>query len=1124
MKLITTGTRRWHATLSGFGSTNFLFTSGPSGNYYQNKWANVNVAFNTIQTYTHNSGPDNNITANASKFYTFNWFDQGYTGTQAVFMETDNVPVTISSTSQAPLASNVTPADPVIVTVNTSAALSPQEKVYIRYTTNSYATSTLVEATMVGNSGTATIPAQVDGTTIQYYALTSTATILQIGTNYDMFTLEAGGGSTYTSTALPPVDVTFRVDMANEVVSGSGVHIAGSFNSFNPGSTQLSLISGTTYGITLQLAQNSTIQYKFINGNTWGQDETVPGGCNVGGNREFTIGNSNVTIPVHCYASCVPCVPKVAVKFSVNMAGLTVNGAGVHLAGDFGSSYPVWNPGGIQLTDNGSGVYSTTLMLVPGNSYSYKYVNGNSWGNDEGVPGGCNVSGNRQVNVGFSALNIPVHCFGTCSNCVSVTFRVNMTGQTVSGNGVHVAGSFQGWNPGGTPLSFVGGGVYETTVKMDIGQSFQYKFVNGNSWGNDEGVPGVCQVGGNRGNSVGNTNKILSTVCFGRCIDCDATSNWTGSADQNFGNGNNWTAGVSPNGCNINVRIKSGVPQPILNGTASARNITFESGTNLNINSGQLNICGDIVGGSTNVVVSGPGKVVFNGTTAQTYSGLLSIPNLEVNNSAGVSMAAGSTIQILNSMKLQNGAFNAGLGNLKFISTSSSEARLLKTEAGATLIGNISFQKHLPGIAPGKGAWFFVGAPVGGVQMDEFAQGGNGFAPATYLPANENPASLYLYSQTSSAIDNPFGWVKANAGSQILSAGRGIRVWAKRSFLEEKGFFRFNGPVTSGSHPFSINYCASGCSYPSGGSDNGWNLLANPYPCPIDWNVATGWNKTGMAGNAIYIWNADQEQYSSYDGTVGTFGGTKEIAAGQSFFVQAANGGASLEVNENAKIDLYKPGMRAAVANPVGIRIELASNHKTDDVWLDLGMDRLDVAVVKLSNPSLNLSLNGPSKNFSIAGKNTVEVNGIIPIGVKGANGPSVLRLIRSEELEGYTVYLKDELNNTLTELTGTETVVSYSASLNDPTRFYLVVSPVVLSVKDQTSKSMLKTWPNPVKDQLFVEKADNTQAFTIFNLAGKKLAEGNIEAGQQMISTEKLPSGQYIIKMNGQTGKFSKW
>ena len=34
-----------------------------------------------------------------------------------------------------------------------------------------------------------------------------------------------------------------------------------------------------------------------------------------------------------------------------------------------------------------------------------------------------------------------------------VSFVVDMTGQTVSSNGVHIAGNFQGWNPASTRMS-----------------------------------------------------------------------------------------------------------------------------------------------------------------------------------------------------------------------------------------------------------------------------------------------------------------------------------------------------------------------------------------------------------------------------------------------------------------------------------------------------------------------------------------------------------------------------------------------------------------------------------------------------------------------------------------------
>ena len=50
---------------------------------------------------------------------------------------------------------------------------------------------------------------------------------------------------------------------------------------------------------------------------------------------------------------------------------------------------------------------------------------------------------------------------------VNVTLNVDMSDVTVSENGVHVAGSFQGWDPAATPLTDEDGdGIYTVVVDM----------------------------------------------------------------------------------------------------------------------------------------------------------------------------------------------------------------------------------------------------------------------------------------------------------------------------------------------------------------------------------------------------------------------------------------------------------------------------------------------------------------------------------------------------------------------------------------------------------------------------------------------------------------------------------
>ena len=84
----------------------------------------------------------------------------------------------------------------------------------------------------------------------------------------------------------------------------------------------------------------------------------------------------------------------------------------------------------------------------------------------------------------------------------TVTLTVDMTNEDVSMDGVHVAGNFQGWDPSATPMTDNGDGTWSHTFTVDSAATYQYKYVNGNAWGTDEGVPGACAFDGNRQISV----------------------------------------------------------------------------------------------------------------------------------------------------------------------------------------------------------------------------------------------------------------------------------------------------------------------------------------------------------------------------------------------------------------------------------------------------------------------------------------------------------------------------------------------------------------------------------------------------------------------------------------------
>jgi hypothetical protein len=320
----------------------------------------------------------------------------------------------------------------------------------------------------------------------------------------------------------PTVNVTFKVDMSNEVVNPAGVHVAGSFQGWNPGATIMSPIGSNVYAVTLPLPAGEYHEYKYINGDQWEQDESVPPACAVNNNRYITVPAQDTTMPALCFGSCDPCtiITYVDVTFRVDMSQQVVSPDGVHVAGSFQG----WDPSATLMTDIGGGMYEVVITLVAGAYHEYKYINGNAWGQEETVPWYCANNNNRYINVPAVMGTILEVCFGSCNVCNptprDITFRVDMSQQIVPPEGVHIAGSFQGWDPATTPLTHVGNNIYEVTLTLGENDYHEYKFINGNAWGQDESVPGACNSNGNRYIWVPQGSTVLPAVCFGSCDPC----------------------------------------------------------------------------------------------------------------------------------------------------------------------------------------------------------------------------------------------------------------------------------------------------------------------------------------------------------------------------------------------------------------------------------------------------------------------------------------------------------------------------------------------------------------------------------------------------------------------------
>lgn len=534
---ITQGQPHWQTVFSVAASGadlvggvyDFKFTSGPSGSTFANGWGGATFGINTLAT-AHYGGSNASMTISNGKWYTMNWMDVGYMDTQAIFMETSAEPVTLVSSSQLPVNGSIAATDDVVVTVAASASPSAEELIYVRYSTNAFATSSLAVVTFSGTTGTATIPAQAEGATVQYNVFSTTVSNPSQA-NVDKVTIHSlynsGSNFYYTvNSTLPDVNITFQVNMNQQAVDPSGVFITGSFNGFS--NTAMTGIGGGIYTYMIALPQGAVVQYKFKNGTSgWEGDFGAP--CGDGTNRAYTVGSTSASVALVCFNSCSACPASHNIKFSVNMIAESVLGD-VYINGNFPSANN-WTAPQV-MTNEGNGVYSYTTSLGAGNNYEYKFMNGSSYESNLAAP--CGNGSNRVITVPATTTTLPVVCFRMCNACpqfYEMTFAVNMANTIVSANGIHLAGGFgtfgfAEWNPAEIALLDPdGNGIYTTTLSLPEGASIQYKFINGNDWGGAEVVPGGCNTSGNRSYIVASHDGIVgdAPICFGECAACVAT-------------------------------------------------------------------------------------------------------------------------------------------------------------------------------------------------------------------------------------------------------------------------------------------------------------------------------------------------------------------------------------------------------------------------------------------------------------------------------------------------------------------------------------------------------------------------------------------------------------------------
>lgn len=485
------------------------------------------------------------------------------------------------------------------------------------------------------------------------------------------------------------------------------------------------------------------------------------------------------------------------------------------------------------------------------------------------------------------------------------------------------------------------------------------------------------------------------------------------------------------------------------------------------------------------------------------------------------SLSTTGDVDVTGRLRVQRGTFNANSANVRFISNNSGTGIIDTVGADGVLSGfsNVTVQRWYGSTA----RWMLVGAPISGQTLNDWAAsapGTNGIN-FTFATGGGQQPSVFTFS-------NGGNWVGGTGAtlSQTFAPGTGLRIYARSAFLNSNplgvgpGVMQWTGSPVTGSFPFT-GLTSSG---------NGWNLLANPYAAPLDWEQEGNWTRTNLQNTMMYWDNSAYRGLIKVGPTYVAYNsGTGIIPSGQGFFVQSTGGSPALTVTENAKTgstpSFYRSGnagvMRATLRNAAGASDEVIYHFDNGYGYThnrDLAFD-----VPKLQNTAVNVGSFSADNVLLTADMRPVPTaNMSIRMRVQG-NATGAYTLTFTDLATG-DWFLKDNKLGTVTDLS-ISPAYAFNIDLADTTtfgnnRFELMAQPRVTSLNGNVNRANVVLYPNPARGQELSMAVNGFSAGTRLELTFTD-ATGRVIARQAVVTTSSsehmalptaLPNGIYNV------------
>ncbi|MBK7666128.1 MAG: PKD domain-containing protein [Sphingobacteriaceae bacterium] len=305
------------------------------------------------------------------------------------------------------------------------------------------------------------------------------------------------------------------------------------------------------------------------------------------------------------------------------------------------------------------------------------------------------------------------------------------------------------------------------------------------------------------------------------------------------------------------------------------------------------------ISGSTasSFTVGGTGAISNSLLLDQTSATTRALRDLTLSR-ATTTLTLGNPLEIWGSLTPTVGTFAAGSGNVTLKSSSTLKGRIGRMGASGDFTGtNVTVETLASGGTTG-----YTNLGAAGISSKTFADWNDEFAitcptcPDGSVVGSTPFTSITAYNE--SAFSGDFGnaahYVDIANVTDAIGTGKGWWVYLGSASLTTSDIqLDVTGSINKGNLsniPLTVTGGAS--------AQNGWNLLANPYPSPISFTAVINGN-TGNCENTLYVWNPDLNggngDFAIFTPSVGSVpavgsGGVNDnIPTGQGFYIRATS-------------------------------------------------------------------------------------------------------------------------------------------------------------------------------------------------------------------------------------------